>query len=129
MAACSCVRLFFVRQFNEKGFRHLRANKCVFLLMVCQSEGSLAGGVQDSDVKLDTVAAGKFTAHPLSHRHPLGAVVLVGMWLIWPKFCRLSAFQGVQLHVHIHSFVYYCLNYLQISVHFPIIIRISLSLK
>lgn len=47
------------------------------------------GGGQDTDVKHDTVTAGKFTLPPPSARSlsltqlPLRAVVLVGMWLIW----------------------------------------------
>lgn len=40
-------------------------------------------GGQNSDVKLDTGAAGKFTAHAPSHPLRLRALVLVGMCLIW----------------------------------------------
>lgn len=86
-------------------------NFCVSVCVcgVCQSKGSLVGGRQDSDVKHDTVTAGKFTLPPPSAHSlplslsltllPLRAVVLVGMWLIWQRSAVCLLFRVCMLHV------------------------------
>lgn len=82
-------------------------NFCVSVCVcgVCQSKGSLVGGRQDSDVKHDTVTAGKFTLPPPSaHSLPLSLSLTLlppqGSCSGWhvanlAKICRLSAFQSV----------------------------------
>lgn len=53
---------------GKKPSRQFGANKpvCASVGGVCQSESSLVGGGQDTDVKYDTVTAGKFTLPPPS---------------------------------------------------------------
>lgn len=88
------------------------------------------GGGQDTDVKHDTVTAGKFTLPPpsarplslsLSHPAALREVVLVGMCLIWQSFaiCLLSECACCTC-VYVSVYFYFIINSSVLQVTFKI---------